>query len=141
MKQIIDAICSRGLPSRDIQNANRVNLLALLWALSLGGTSFLAHQGYLASTWVVVICFILHGAIGIWMLLAFKRFLRQLDEMERKIQLDALALAVGVSIIGFSLYSILDLADLLPDLKAAYLVVLLALTYMLGIIFGRLSYR
>lgn len=50
MKQIIDAICSRGLPSRDIQNANRVNLLALLWALSLGGTSFLAHQGYLAST-------------------------------------------------------------------------------------------
>ena len=141
MKQIIDAICSRGLPSRDIQNANRVNLLALLWALSLGSTSFLAHLGYLATTWVVVSCFILHGTIGIWMLLVFKRFLRQLDEMERKIQLDALALAVGVSIIGFSLYSILDMANLLPDLKAAYLVVLLALTYMLGIIFGRLNYR
>ncbi|MCG9738910.1 hypothetical protein L1D32_12130 [Shewanella insulae] len=141
MKQIIDAICSKGLPLRDIQNANRVNLLALLWALSLGGTSFLAHQGYLASIWVLASSFILHGVIGIWMLLAFKRFLRQLDEMERKIQLDALALAVGVSIIGFSLYSILDMADLLPDLKAAYLVVLLSLTYMLGIIFGRLSYR
>ena len=141
MKQIIDAICSKGLPLRDIKNANRVNLLALLWALSLGGTSWLAHQDYLTSNWILATCLLVHSALGIWMLLAFKHFLRQLDEMERKIQLDALALAVGVSIIGFSIYSILDLADLLPDLKAAYLVVLLALTYMLGIIKGRLNYR
>ncbi|WP_258405233.1 hypothetical protein [Shewanella mesophila] len=140
MKHIFNAICAKGLPARDLKNANKVNLLALLWVASLALSSYLLKQEPLSASWLVATLFVVHSTIGILMILAYKRFLTQLDEMERKIQLDALALAVGVTIVGFSSYSVLDLADMVPDLKASYVIVSIAVTYMVGIISGRVRY-
>ncbi len=140
MKSILDAVCSKGLPQRDIKNANKVNLLAVLWALSLMITSYLSQQAWF-TTIPVAIAFLTHTVIGIAMVFSYRRFLIELDEMERKIQLDALALSVGVTIISFSSYSILDKNGILPELNSAYLIALMALTYIVGIISGRLRYR
>ena len=75
------------------------------------------------------------------MILAYKRFLKELDEMERKIQLDALALSVGVTVVVFGGYTILEKAEMVPDLEASSLIMLTALTYMVGIIVGRIRYQ
>ncbi|QQX80191.1 hypothetical protein JK628_22440 [Shewanella sp. KX20019] len=141
MKKILDTICVKGLPKRDIKNANLVNLLALLWAVSLLIGTYLAEEGVLDSPITIAIAFGTHTIIGIAMLLSYKRFLIQLDEMERKVQLGALALAVGVAIISFSSYSILESATTLPPLQTSYLIALMALAYIVGIIKGRLAYR
>ncbi|MBW8185096.1 hypothetical protein [Shewanella nanhaiensis] len=140
MKTILNAICSKNLPSRDIKNANKVNILALLWAISLILTSYLSTQAWFTEI-PIAIAFLLHTGIGITMIFSYRHFLIELDEMERKIQLDALALSVGVTIISFSSYSILDKNGILPELDSAYLIALMALTYMVGIISGRLRYR
>ncbi|MFT5789879.1 MAG: hypothetical protein ACI8SJ_002000 [Shewanella sp.] len=141
MKKLLDALCIKGLPKRDVKNANRVNLLALMWALTLMISSYLAEEGMLDSPLTIAIAFGIHTIIGIAMLLSYQRFLIQLDEMERKVQLGALALAVGVAIISFSSYSILAKTGTLPPLNSSYLIALMALTYMVGIIKGRLAYR
>ncbi|ACJ27024.1 Conserved hypothetical protein [Shewanella piezotolerans WP3] len=141
MKSILNAICAKGLPKRDLKNANRVNLFALLWALTLMLSTYLGETGVLDNTLLLIIAFAVHSMIGIAMLLTYKNFLTQLDEMERKVQLDALALAVGVAIISFSSYSILANTGTVPPLNSAYLIALIALTYMVGIIKGRLAYR
>lgn len=60
--------------------------------------------------------------------------------MERKIQQDALVLSVGVTIIGFSSYSILEGAGVVSELSPSSLIVLMALAYMTGIIIGRIRY-
>ncbi|MCL1059430.1 hypothetical protein L2729_15770 [Shewanella gelidimarina] len=141
MNKLLEAICVKGLPKRDIKNANLVNLLALLWALTLLISTYLAEEGMLDSPVSIAIAFGIHSIIGIAMLLSYKRFLIQLDEMERKVQLGALALAVGVAIISFSSYSILETATAVPPLQTSYLIALMALAYMVGIIKGRLAYR
>lgn len=141
MKSILNAICAKGLPKRDLKNANRVNLFALLWALTLMLSTYLGETGVLDNTLLLIIAFAVHSMIGIAMLLTYKNFLTQLDEMEQKVQLDALALAVGVAIISFSSYSILANTGTVPPLNSAYLIALIALTYMVGIIKGRLAYR
>lgn len=138
--KIIEAICAKGLPKRDLKNANRVNLLALLWAGTLLLSTYLIENQSL-STGIVTMLFSLHSLIGIFMLVSYRHFLVQLDEMERKVQLDALALSVGVTIIFFSSYSILANSAIVPTLNAAYLIALMALTYMFGIIKGRINYR
>ena len=79
--------------------------------------------------------------MGIGLIFAYRRFLKDLDEMERQIQLDALALSVGVTLAGFSSYSILDKAVVVPALDPAYLIVLMSFTYMAGLIIGRIRYR
>ena len=141
MSKIIDAIICKSLPARDIRNANLVNLWALAWAVTLVLTSYLSDYEWYSSTTPTMIGFVIHTGIGLGMLLAYKRFLRELDEMERKIQLDALAMSVGVTVVGFSAYSILERGGFLPDLKPSYLIVLIALTYMIGIIIGRVRYQ
>ncbi|MCK8046390.1 hypothetical protein MSG37_16005 [Shewanella sp. 1CM18E] len=138
--KILDAICAKGLPKRDLKNANRVNLLALLWAATLMLSTYLTEGEQLNGV-ILTIVFSLHTLIGIAMLVSYRHFLIQLDEMERKVQLDALALSVGVTIICFSSYSILENGATVPPLNAAYLIALMALTYMVGIIKGRINYR
>jgi hypothetical protein len=141
MSKLIDAIACKGLPARDIRNANFVNLWALAWAVTLGLTSYLSDYPWYASTIPTLIGFVVHTGIGLGMFFAYRRFLRELDEMERKIQLDALAGSVGVTIVSFSAYSILEKAGYLPDLKPSYLIALIGFTYMAGIIFGRVKYQ
>ena len=141
MSKLIDAIICKNLPARDIKNANLVNLWAFAWAANLAVISYISKYEWYSATLPITAAFVLSSGIGVGMILAFKRFLKELDEMERKIQLDALALSVGVTLVVFGGYSILNKAGVAPELQASSLIVLIALTYMAGIIVGRISYQ
>lgn len=141
MKTILEAIACKGLPARDLRNANIVNLWAISWAVSLGFISFLSKYQWYSQGFPTILAFTIQTGIGIGMLHAYIRLLKNLDEMERKIQLDALAISVGVTVISFASYSVLDKSGIVPDLKPSYLIALMALTYMAGIVFGRIRYR
>jgi cyanate permease len=141
MSKLIDAIICKNLPARDLKNANRVNLWAIAWAASLAIISFISKYDWYSANLPITMAFVFSSGIGVGMILAYKRFLKELDEMERKIQLDALASSVGVTLVAFGGYSILAKAGSAPDLKASSLIVLMALTYMAGIIIGRIRYQ
>lgn len=141
MSKLTDAIICKNLPTRDIKNANRVNLWAIAWAASLAIASYVSKYDWYSAALPISIAFVLHSGIGVGMILAFKRFLKELDEMERKIQLDSMALSIGVTLVVFGSYSVLEKAGRAPELEASYLIVLMALTYMVGIIAGRIRYQ
>ena len=141
MNKLIDAITCKSLPARDIKNANIVNLWALIWAGTLILSTYLLEYDWFSTPLPTLSALSIHAGTGLALILAYKRFLKHLDELERKIQLEALALAVGLAIVGFSSYSILEKAAMVPDLKPSYLIVLLALTYCIGITAGRIRYR
>ena len=142
MSKVFDAIACKGLPARDIRNANIVNLWIFSWASTLAVISFLSKFAWYSSAALPIITgFVINTGMGIGLIFAYRRFLKDLDEMERQIQLDALALSVGVTLAGFSSYSILDKAVVVPALYPAYLIVLMSFTYMAGLIIGRIRYR
>jgi hypothetical protein len=64
--------------------------------------------------------------------------LRTLDEMERKIQLDALALSVGVVMLTFSASGILQSAYIPLQLEVSWLLTTMAFCYSIGLVLGRL---
>lgn len=141
MSKLIDAIICKNLPARDLKNANIVNLWAVAWAASLAVISLISKYEWFSATLPITMLFVLNSGIGVGMILAYKRFLKELDEMERKIQLDALALSIGVTLVAFGGVSILEKAGMVPELEASHLIVLIALTYMAGIIVGRIRYQ
>lgn len=141
MSKVFDAIACKGLPARDIRNANLVNLWIFAWAVTLAVISFLSQYEWYSSLLPIIIGFVVNTGIGIGLIFSYRRFLKDLDEMERKIQLESLALSVGVTLAGFSSYSILDKADILPTLDPAYLIIIMSFTYMAGLIIGRIRYR
>lgn len=138
MGRIIDAILVKGLPKKDIKNANRVDLWALVWAASMVIASLLVESGWLTNPYLVIAASLFVLGVGTRVALAYKYLLATLDEMERKIQYDALALAVGVSLVGFSGYIVLENAELVPALESYLVVSGLAVTYSIGLIIGRI---
>jgi hypothetical protein len=79
---------------------------------------------------------------GVGMIAANKRHLDGLDELQRKIQLEAMALALGVGLVGGLAYSTMDLTDVIPfDAEISFLVILISLAYIGATLIGRRKYQ
>ena len=131
----------KGLVARDVKNAMIANVWIFAWAVSLMAISYFSTTEWYDSMFIIAAGLIVHLGIGLGMVLAFKRFLSQADELERKIQLDALALSVAVTIITFSTSSLLQKSSSLPELSPSYLIVAMSVAYCLGIIIGRKRFK
>ncbi|RLV59075.1 hypothetical protein D5018_14085 [Parashewanella curva] len=140
MKKILNAIACGSLPKRDIRNANIVNLWGVAWVLSLWLALTSIDNQWLTSTFEIIAVLTINAVIGIAMVFAYKRMLNELDEMERKIQLDALAAAVGSIIIVFAAGSILEKATLINELEVSHVILAMSLTYAVSLIIGRVRY-
>ena len=79
---------------------------------------------------------------GVGMILANKDHLMALDELQRKIQLEAMALALGVALVAGLAYSTADATNLIPfDAEIGSLVFLVCAAYGLGILLGYRRYQ
>jgi len=91
---------------------------------------------------VTVATILLNLAMGAGMILANIRHLKGLDEMHQKIQLQAMGLALGVSIVAGLGYSMLDVANVIAsDAEISHLIILMGITYGIGIVTGLRKYR
>lgn len=107
-------------------------------ALSTFGRMFIWHDNKTLSIAAILINLLL----GIGMILANIRFIKGLDELQQKIQLEAMSIALGVGVIGGLFYSQLDQANIITsNAEISHLVILIALTYMVGIFIGRVRYK
>jgi hypothetical protein len=80
--------------------------------------------------------------VGAGMILANKTHLQGLDELQQRIQLEAMALALGVGLVLGLAYSTADITNLIPfDAEISHLVMLLGLTYLVGVFLGRRKYQ
>lgn len=76
------------------------------------------------------------------MILANIRHLSALDEMMQRIQLEAMAVALSVVLVGGLSYSLLDGTNLIPwDAEIGFVVMAAGLTYSLTLAIGLRRYR
>lgn len=91
---------------------------------------------------ITILGILVNLGLGIGMILANKRHLNGLDEMQKKIQLEAMALALGVGIVAGLSYSLLDQTNLIQaDAEISHLVILIGLTYAVAVFIGRIRYK
>lgn len=80
--------------------------------------------------------------IGVGMLLANKRNLQGMDELQRAIQLQAMAWSLGAGLVGGLAWTLLARHGLIGfEAEIAHLVAFMALVYMAGTVAGLLRYR
>jgi hypothetical protein len=78
----------------------------------------------------------LNLGVGIGMILANRNYLAELDELQRKVQLNAMGITLGVAVIAGVPYSMLDAhADI------SHLLILMSLTFLVSILYGTQRYR
>ena len=81
-------------------------------------------------------------AVGVGMLFANKRYLQSQDELQRAIQLQAMAWTLGAGLVGGLAWTLLARHDLIGiEAEIAHLVVFMGAVYMVGSVAGLLRYR
>lgn len=84
----------------------------------------------------------LEVALGIGLILAHKKYIAELDELQRGVFLNALAITVGVAVIAGIPWEVMDKSHLIPiHANIANLVALMSLTYVVSVVYGNLRYR
>ncbi len=112
------------------------------WLLTMALASFGPKFLWQMNTTITVLAILLNMAVGFGMMLANKRHLNGLDELHQKVQLEAMALSLGVGLVVGMAYSNLDITNVISfDAEISHLVILMSLTYLVGVVSGlRLSW-
>src|SRR4051794_35449537 len=69
-------------------------------------------------------------AVGVGMILANKKYITELDELQRKVQLNSTGITLGVAFIAGVPFSVMDAYHVIPfHADIGYLLLLMSLTY------------
>ena len=128
--------------SKNTRNTAVLAYWTLAWVLTMALATFGPRFIWQFNDTLTIIAILINTAIGFGMILANKRHLKGLDEMHQRIQLEAMGLSLGVGLVVGLAYSNLDVANIIAaDAEISHLVILMGLTYLVGIITGLRRYR
>jgi len=119
-----------GQTVRDRRNGWRYTAWTFLWLLSLAAVKFVLEttslDGLLA--WAVTAVPIVLSLVALW---AYLRFLREADELTRRVQLEAIAFGFAVGlIVHFAWFPLSQLGA--PALDRSALMTVMVLAYLAG---------
>ena len=128
----------------EARNAN-ASIRLLLWSIVWVGSLILVDKailyGWHTSQVISAGGVLLNAALGLCVIWTFLRYLRLMDEMQRKIQLQALAFAMGIGLVGSHSYSLLVTAGFVTDPEVSDIILLMTGTYVAGLAIGQFRHR
>lgn len=130
-------LCSN--PERDRRNLRRFTLWSFLWALSF----VLSTLGIKKEWWPPAGEFVAVAStalLGLVSILRYRRFLMEADELQRKIEIEALALAFGVGMVGGLSSWLLVVGASVPGTDLIYVFCAMMVTYAVSVLVGRRRY-
>ena len=139
MKKSMIETCS--IPSRDLKNNIRLLISGLIWLSTFAVAVFGIKNGWISPGYPSYIAIAIQVLTGLGMLWAFRRLIIEMDDLQRKIQLDALALSLGITVFSTLTYDLLEKAAIVSEVKASNIIFLISFTYIAGVIIGNLRYR
>jgi hypothetical protein len=81
-------------------------------------------------------------AVGVGMILANKKYIAELDELQRKVQLNSMGITLGVGLIAAAPFAVMDAYHVIPfHAGIAHLVILMSLTFLVSNVYGTWRYR
>lgn len=123
----------------------RDNLVMVLWVFIWMASLTVADKAALYGWWedgrLTLLAVAVNVALGLGMMVAFMRLLRGMDELQRKIQLDALSMALGISLVGCAAYSLLVTWGYIVDEEVTDIFMLMCVSYSAAVLIGVWRYR
>ena len=117
-----------------------LGIWTLGWLVSLATAQF--GPGLWSSPIISWVAVGVNVAVGVGLIIAFTRYLRAVDDLDRKIMLDALAVTLGVAAVGGFAWIVAADADLIPsDISAGVFPAALGIVFLAAVVIGRIRYR
>lgn len=125
---------------RERRNELRAAGWTLVWAICWVSTSALLKTDRLDAGMLGAAIILLPTVVGVAMLMSFRKLIAESDELRRKIQLDALAITVGVTLVGSVTYLLLEQANLIADADISGVILIISITYPAAVLIGGKRY-
>jgi hypothetical protein len=135
------------LQSNGYESRMRTNVIRLFrWSGAYGaatalmalGPGFLWHRAVVFTMLAIG----LDVAVGVGMILANKNYLAELDELQRKVQLNSMGITLGVGLIAGVPLSVMDAYHVIPfHADIPHLLILMTLTFAVSNLYGTRRYR
>ena len=139
-KTIITDMCDSTAQTK--KNTKRLFIWSVVWVLATLGAAFGPKNLWNFSTLITIIAVLIHISIGLGMIRVFKQFLLGLDELQRKIHLDAMAISLGIGLVFGCSYEMLEDIKLIPfQPEIPHLMIVMYFTYAIGAILGVRKYQ
>lgn len=118
----------------------------LIWTVLWTGTFAIATFGpkfiWDGNKTFTIIAILVNLGLAFGLISGFRKTLSVMDEMQKKIQMESMAWALGVGVFGGLSYSLLDITNLIAsDAEIAFVVMGISLTYMAGIFIGNQRFK
>jgi ABC-type tungstate transport system substrate-binding protein len=138
IRQVMGALC--GASPRDKQNSRRILYWMLAWMGTWLGVGWSIRNDLLDQGLPAILASIVPTVTGIGAIFAYRRFLREADELRRKIELDALAVAFGVGLVGSLTYWLLGRSGAVAEVDLLWMVAVMMMAYGLSVFIGQVRY-
>lgn len=117
-------------------------ICTVIWLTTLALAKFgpdLLWAGQPIVSWIAVALNIIAGLV---LVVVHARYLRNVDDLQRKILMDAMAVALGLGLVGGFAYSVANSAGLIAfDGSFAFISALMGVVYAIASVVGTLRYR
>ena len=128
--------------ARNTRNIVRLKYWTIAWVLSSGLSAFGPKFMWNFHTELTILGVVIALAIGFGMIVANKRYILGLDELHRKIFLDAGVLSLGVGLVCGLSYALLEDIKLITfQPEISHLIILMCLAFITGLITGHRKYQ
>ena len=124
------------------KNTAKLGFWTTMWVISMALTNFGPRFLWGFEQTLTVAVVILNLALGLKMVLANIQHIKGLDEMQQRIQLNAMGITLGLSLIVGLTYSNLDVLNLISfNAEISHLVIFMGLTYLTATFIGTRKYQ
>ena len=129
------------------QSKNNDNTITLrnwtfAWVITMAIAAFAPKFIWDFNTALTITAMLINLAVGFRMLIANRTYLRDLDEMQQKILLEAMALALGVGlVVGLSYELLEDIKLITYQPEIPHVVILMGITYLIAVFSGYRKYQ
>ena len=124
------------------RSLGRLAFWTFAWTLSVALATFGGKYLWEGNQLLNVAAIGLNLLIGVLMILANRNLVENLDELEKKIQLESMGLTLGLTLVVGLAYSLLDITNVIPwDAEISFLVVFMGLCYLTTTLLNSRRYR
>lgn len=122
-------------------NLRRLAFWTITWTLSQALVTFGGAFVWPESSTLIFLSILLNVALGIGVIVTNRKYIFEGDELDKKVQLESMSLALGLSIVVGLAYASMDQTNLIPfDADISHIVIFTSLSYLTANVVNRKRY-